>query len=545
MGWGRSSSRDRDYDGWSTVRGRDSRNRWNRWGGGGGGGGGGNRGGADKLMQENDELRKELKDAQRAVSVAGDRTHRPNARDSSGRHGDWMCMHCMFKSNRAARAFCYRCTAPKSDSHGKTPGAATIGSTASATPPTTPPTTPTATTYTATSTLVSPPAQPGLCNPEAAKSIRQRITALEAARNALAGCSGCEAERTRLDHDLATARLAWAAHLPVEVAVKGTLGTATQARAAVTKAEAKVARLETQLTSAVDQYDAAMAELGASRAKLAEAEAATAKAASIALPPEHYLAAVATDPGPFWSAFKSVIVQKCPGLPADFLGQLDNVTKAFEAVIEPIFLATGNAATPHAATGSESQDLPVAPTTPTLPPTDDVNQPSAKASMQPAPTAPIIPTPTSAEEAIALAWSGQLTASPQAQRPTPHSGTEAGQSAATAAANTTAAAQQQNQHSQQQLAALSSTTAADAARALLAVTAAAVAAPVDDIDLAMANHPVDNGAHGGGVTNSSVAESANDPMGGGAADGVVNKRGIAEVAAAARAVAAKAKARQP
>ncbi len=473
------------------------------------------------------ELRKELKDAKRTVTVATDRTFRPNAKDSSGRHGDWMCTQCAFRSNRAARSYCYRCTAPRGESHGTPQAVSPTGAVAIAVPPSSTSAASSTIPASSSSPAAHPPAMPAATShqppagPEAAKAIRQRIAALEAARGALVGCVGCEPDRARLDQDLTAAKSSLAAHLPVEVAVKGTLGTATQARAAVTKAEAKVARLEVQLTAILDQYEAATAELNTSRAKLAEAEAATARAASVALPPEHYLAAVATDPGPFWSAFKSVIVQKCPGLPADFLGQLDNVTKAFEAVIEPIFRPAdkqAEAASPPSAAPSSTSSSP---TPPAPPPSDPIQQPAPQV-----PSAALPPAaPASAEDAISMAWQQQLGGG-QASQPS------AGQ-----------ATQQQPQGHGMSTTSPSSVAAADAARAILAATAAAAAAPVEGAQLV---DDAGNGVQGGGGGDGfdvGNAAPVNDPMGGGAAEGVVNKRSIAEVTSAARAIAAKAKAK--
>ncbi len=325
---------------------------------------------------------------------------------------------------------------------------------------------------------------------------------------------------------------------PLRWRLKGPLGTATQARAAVTKSGAKVARLEVQLTNAVEQHDAAMAELAASRAKLAEAEAATARAASVALPPEHYLAAVATDPGPFWSAFKSVIVQRCPGLPSDFIGQLDNVTKAFEAVIEPISLATGSAAAQQPAAGILPQGPPGA-TTPTPQPAADADAQAAElAPKQPTPAMPPTPTPTSAEEAIALAWNGQLTAPAQAQRLAPHGGVEAGQSSAphsisisiNSRSNSWRPSRQPWQRTQpgrswQPRRPLPLRPSMTMTWLWLITLLAMVFTVAESLAPALPSLQMTRWA-------------------GAAADGVVNKRGIAEVASAARAIVAKARAKQ-
>ncbi len=84
-------------------------------------------------------------------------------------------------------------------------------------------------------------------------------------------------------------------------------------------------------------------------------------------------------------------------------------------------------------------------------------------------------------------------------------------------------------------------TAAEAARALLVATAAAAAAPVGDADLPKVGDA--GGAQRDDGAEPSPTVDANDSMGGGAADGIANKRGFSDVAAAARDIAAKAKAK--
>ncbi len=277
-----------------------------------------------QLQQEVIDLRKKANEAERIATAATDRTKHPAAKDAVQRHGDWMCYPCGFKANRHYRSFCYRCAEPRSVScnpgaMASANGAAVQGSLAT------------------TTTTDAAPVPPQINSADAAKSIRQRIASLESAKNALATSQGCEAQKQQIDQGIAAARDELAVHLPVEVAVKTTLAPVQQARAAVAKAESKVSKLEGQLAALVEQHAAAAAELETSRSKLAEAETATAKAASVALPPQHYLSAVASDPGPFWAAFKTVILQRCPGFSNDDWGQLDAATRAFEAALAPVF----------------------------------------------------------------------------------------------------------------------------------------------------------------------------------------------------------------
>ncbi len=534
-----------DGDGWSHRRGRSGSRGGGRWGNSGRRGEE-NSADADKLRKENQKLLQQLREAKRGGGGDGsaaksrpgpqENVPRPSAREGPDREGDWWCANCLFRTNRHGRDACYRCAVSRSFSMstpcsaGTSPGI-NVHRHQGHHQGTTPTTTSTQAGLAAASSSPSTQTQQPIAGPEAAKAIRQRITALEAARAALAGCTGCEADREHINQQLNAAKHSLAAHLPVEVAVKGTLGTASQARVAVTKAEAKVSRLETQLTSIVEQYENALAELSASRARLAEAEAATARAASVALPPEHYLAAVAADPGPFWSAFKSIILQRCPGLPAESIGQLDNVTKAFEAIVGPIFQPAGAAGGTTVAAQGTSADMQAAATA-------NLQSERAPAAQHPAdnslPTATMPTAPTSADDAIGLLHL-QLAAQ-QPVQPGPSQEQQQHQQ------------QHQHQHQQQQppqpecQPAFASAAAAESARALLVATAAAAAAPV--ITSLDGGADVGDGhvlgASGGGHV---VSEPANDPMGGGAADGISNKRPIAEVAATARAIAARAKAK--
>ncbi len=159
---------------------------------------------------------------------------------------------------------------------------------------------------------------------------------LEAAKAALAGCEGCEEERARLEADISKVQSELAQVLPIEVAVKGTITTTAQARAAVTRAESKVDKLERQIAALVSQYDSAAQELSVSRAKLAEAEAATARAASSGLQTADIIAALATDPGPIWAAVKAAISARCPAASPQVVVHVDAATRAFEAALKLI-----------------------------------------------------------------------------------------------------------------------------------------------------------------------------------------------------------------
>ncbi len=376
-------------------------------------------------------------------------------------------------------------------------------------------------TTTAPSTSTSTSTTPTASGADAIKNIKQRIASLEAARTALAGAQDCNDEKERIEQGITAARAALAVHLPVEVAVKTTIGPAQQARAAVSKAEAKLAKIEAQISALVDQHNAAAAELESSRARLAEAEAATAKAASSALPSDHYRSALAADPGAFWTAFKAVILQRCPGFSQETVGQLDAATKAFEAAVTPVFAqgaAMGLQSVPIAAAASVGGPLSNPPP-PVLAPHNVAAPLEVAMAEGTPPTAPAVGAPTSAEDVIAQAMAGQAH---QPQQPQPQPPAACAAAAAAAAAEIT--------------------------RVLQAASAVAAATPVGNVAAGPNGSPLSGAtgdAHddqhgGGGVGNDSAA--VNDPMGGGAADNLANKRS-SDAVASAKNIAAKAKAR--
>ncbi len=397
----------------------------------------------------------------------------------------------------------------------------------------------------AAATTPSPTTSPTTIGPstDAAKGIKLRIASLENARAALAACQGCAAERERLDQDIAAARSALAVHLPVEVAVKTTLGPAQQARAAVTKAEAKVAKIEAQLTALVEQHEAAAAELEASRAKLAEAEAATARAASVALPAEHFLSAVAADPGSFWAAFKAAILQRCPGLQQEVFGQLDIATKAFEAAIVPVFTHSPPTAAPQqqAAAAANAGGPLFNPPPPILAP-HNAAEPREEVMAEAAHRAA-----AATAAAAAATGAGPTGPNPMAQ---PASAEDAIAQAVAIQQQHHAAHIQQPLQPQMSSAAVVAAAAAEVSRALQAASAAAVATPVTDPNIGAALNAADGsagdgqGKNGGGGVGGAGHNSdvSSDPMGGDAADNILNKRGYSAVSDA-KTIVAKAKAK--
>ncbi len=532
----------RGDDGWRTVR---------RHGGGGGGRNGGGRkrdddgggygggGAAFNLRQECDRLRAQVAKADRqaewARRLATDKTPHPGARENH-REGDWMCIACAFKSNRHERAYCYRCAEPRHLSHaGSRPGAPPTPALASAQ---------LGVGSGAAATAGPPGGAPEPVPQEDAKAIRARIEGLTNAKTSLAAVAGCQAQVAALDAEIDAARRALAALLPVEVAVKSTIAPAAQARVAVQRGEAKVAKLEGQITALFETYEAAVAELAEQKEKLAQAEAATARAATSALPRADVTALLASDPAAVWAALMSFVRERMPGLPQQVAAHMEASTKAFEQACSLLPAAAPSPApAPAAAASAATADMSVAVA-------------AGGACAVPA-AAPVGPGP-------GLILDEQLIISQQQQAQQQHQHQHQHQ-------------QQQQQLQQQQLhlaeqqrqqveamvtAAAAATideerrqaaiAAATAATTATAASAGSASDPAAASAVAAAAASAENSVPGGadGLLNDGCdadlqEQPADVSMGGGASQGIVGKRTIAEAMGKVRQLAAKAKASKP
>ncbi len=324
-------------DGWHKVQ-RKSASRGRGNGNGGGNNGENNNGGGNRMLKdENSRLKSELQTIQRERSMATDRTLRPSARDTKPRDDDWLCAQCHFQSNRSIRGWCYRCAQPKADSFppnsrhtcGTGGGAVAAGGVSEA---------------------MLPPA-------DATKLLRTKLDKLQAGRAAMADTPGCDAQVQRLDQDIAAVRGQLTATLPVEVAVKGTLGPVAQARAAVQRAEAKLARIEGQVVALMAAHAAANTDLVEQRERLSAAEAATARAATAAVPHGELATALVSNPAAVWAALLTSIQLRVPGMPAAVVEQLNATTAAMQQACsllpaQPV-VALGGATAPAAADAVE------------------------------------------------------------------------------------------------------------------------------------------------------------------------------------------------
>ncbi len=279
--------------------------------------------------QENQRLQQQIRELQRGKGQPNSNHHadvavsgpRPLAKEGPDRHGDWICAHCLFRTNRHGRSNCYRCAVSKSFSFSANataisggggagdgvcfnPIPGTTTTTTTSTSPSTSPSPPSlapspssmptlasgapllSSVSVPSSTsqsvnMVSGPAQQPLCGPEAIKALKSQLDTLLAVKaqftnNPLCGhlsaTMGIDAQINGVRTQLASAQ-------PLEVALRGTLGPVSQARAALQRAEAKVTKLESQVVTAVAAYEAAMADVQACQKQLAEAEATIARTA--------------------------------------------------------------------------------------------------------------------------------------------------------------------------------------------------------------------------------------------------------------------------
>jgi hypothetical protein len=122
-------------------------------------------------------------------------------------------------------------------------------------------------------------APPALDGPEAAKALKSQLERLTSAKAAIAGDSTLGHIAAGLEHQIQSIRAQLSAVQPLEVALRGTLGAVASARQALTRAEQKASKLEAQLVAALAAYDGASAEVQVCQKALADAEAATARTA--------------------------------------------------------------------------------------------------------------------------------------------------------------------------------------------------------------------------------------------------------------------------
>ncbi len=126
---------------------------------------------------------------------------------------------------------------------------------------------------------VSGPGLPAIVGPEGIKTLKGHLEKLTAAKAHLASdpllghlAAGLEQQIQGVRHQLSSAQ-------PLEVALRGTLGAVATARQSLARAEQKAAKLEAQVVAAVQSYETAASEVIACKKALADAEAETARTA--------------------------------------------------------------------------------------------------------------------------------------------------------------------------------------------------------------------------------------------------------------------------
>jgi hypothetical protein len=377
-----------------------------------------------------------------------------------------------------------------------------------------------------------------------AKTLRAKLDGLVAARSSCAQVAGCEEQVKRLEADIAATRGQLAANLPVEVAVKATIGPTGQARAAVQRSEAKVAKLEAQIVALMASHQSATAELADHREKLAEAEAATARAAAPALPQGDLAAALAANPAAVWTALLESIQVRVPGMPQTVIQQLNATTNALQQACallpaQPVVAQSGNSA------ASAPEDAGDGPSPPAAAGNSDslLQQHLQAAQLQVQQQQKQL----EAQQAALAQAQAQRSRGVNPSAPSPEDVQRATQMAEAAAAATAAAAERQlRQQQHEQTAAAAAAEAAQlqqrqaAAAAALAggvgvreATATAVPAERDD----GAGTADDRDDHF--VDASDAKPPADDSMGGGADEQIARKRALE----AAQQVVARAKAK--
>ncbi len=596
-----------DNEGWRSRRQRSSSR-------GGGRGGRKNENDAEKQLreakQETQRLQQQVRELQRGAPRAGDALCRPSAKEGPDRDGDWQCAHCLFRTNRHSRTNCYRCAVAKAFSfkggasvepatcsgtlRTGTPislykaaplvsnGSASLPpfiinhpppiaaaspspsitsatiATSSAPPSSSFPTSVPSSLATSTAVASTPNSVPGLpqsssAGPEAAKALKGQLETLQQVKAKLVGDPLCGHIAEAIESQISGVRAQLASLQPLEVALRTTLVTVTQARAALQRAEAKASKLEAAVVAAVSTYEVAAAEVQSCQRQLAEAEAATARTAGGRFDPRLLLG---DHPGAALAILQEAAANRC-------VVGLEGIDAAFAARVHAAF--------------AEVQE--VCRRLPAAVPQQQPPQPTAAAAPVPAPGGPAVDHDLHMGEGVDGANinppQGHAGPAPAAAGATGPSGQEA--AAAALAAQQILLEQQETPQLPSAVAArLHEQQAAQMAaqqqqQAILGQQSAAAAGlahspaehqPTPNDGRSTGDKAAEPPAGGGSAAANAVALVAadglvasegsgdadraikDDAMGGGAADGMANKRSAAAASIeTARAIAAKAKAR--
>ncbi len=396
------------------------------------------------------------------------------------------------------------------------------------------------------------PALPALVGPEAVRALKGQLERLTTAKATIAGDAMLGHVAAGLEQQIQGIRNQLVAVQPLEVALRGTLGAVASARQALTRAEQKAAKLEAQVVAALAAYDGAAAEVQSCQKALADAEAATARTAGGRFDPRLLIGG---HPGAALAILSEAAAARCvigtAGVDASLAARVQAAFNEVQNVCRLLPAEVPAPPPPSPPAGMAGGGISAAAHAAGAPPEVPMGEAASGGAGQPRGSTPLVAPnaaadPTHGNQDLTdqqLQFQQQAEAQKQAQAQQ-------------------LLAQQQAAHQQAQL------QAAELARqhaqaALEAAAVAASAATDSQLDSQAAepakqpevgaNGEAATGAHDGsgamaahvdgGVTSDPVAKPARDDcMGGGAADGVANKRNAAAIESA-RAVAAKAKAR--
>ncbi len=207
---------------------------------------------------------------------------------------------------------------------------ATIAATPSSTSPpssSTPCSPGSATAAAAAPSSTSGPHHSASTGPEAAKALKSQLETLHQVKSKLAGDPLCGHIADAIEQQMVGVRAQLASLQPLEVALRTTLVTVTQARAALQRAEAKAAKLEAAVVAAVATYEVAASEVQTCQRQLAAAEAATARTAGGRFDPRLLLG---DHPGAALAILQEAAASRC-------VVGIDGVDSAFAARVQAAF----------------------------------------------------------------------------------------------------------------------------------------------------------------------------------------------------------------
>ncbi len=200
---------------------------------------------------------------------------------------------------------------------------------------------------------VTGPGQPALVGPEGIKALKGQLERLVAAKAQLAADPLLAHVSAGLEAQIQGVRCQLSSAQPVEVALRGTLGAVSSARQSLSKAEQKAAKLEAQVVAAVASYEAAAQEVQACKKALADAEEATARTAGGRFDPRLLMG---SHPGAALAVLAEAAAARCVlGAPGVDAAVISRVQAAFQEVQAACRTLPAEVPAPAAASTPEQQ----------------------------------------------------------------------------------------------------------------------------------------------------------------------------------------------